>query len=822
MARVEPPPAIRPTRFQGCLLDYAALDQALPAAEADESGGAAAAAKVLSLPMPDGSFQRFRVTAVNVMPPELAAKFPRIRTFIGEGIDDPSATARFDITPLGFHAQVLSPHGAVYVDPYGRDDEPTFHASYFKRDLVREAAFSCGVRNDGPAAGVTAATRATTSGDTLRTYRLACAATGEYTAYFGGTVENGLAAVVTAINRINGVYETEFGVRLQLVANNDRIIYTNGQTDPYSNDDPASMLDQNQTTLNSTIGRLNYDVGHVFGTGGGGIAGLGVVCDAFAKAYGVTGLFPPTGDPFWIDYVAHEMGHQFGADHTFNSTAGSCCCGNRWGPSAYEPGSGSTIMSYAGICGVDNLQPHSDPYFHSVSLDEIRTEITSGIGSTCGTVTVTGNNAPIVDAGLDYVIPKGTPFALTAAASDPDGDPVTLDWEERDLGPAVTLNTPDNGVSPLFRVWNPTLDATRVFPQLPYLLMGVLPPGEKLPSVGRTMTFRAVARDHRVGAGVASDEMKVVVDGSAGPFRVIRPNSNLTLSGLQLVTWTTAGTNAPAVNATTVSIWLSVDGGVNFNVPLAQGVPNDGAELVELPAMSSSAARIKIEADGNVFFDVSDQNFTLVPCIPAAAPTPEPQPQVKNRYISFRPGNADSGMAIRVQMFDLPGAFANHQGEIRWVGPPALFANTESPPTTFVAAQLQCEPHYQDWTGVDVLHVYGGEIVPDARYEVRNVHCDPSDLGAYSNPLIVGTGPWGDVAPVYSSPEGLPQPDVLDVAGAVDRLKSLPSAPAKMFVQLQPQTVNPAANVTVLDLASTIDALKGFPYPYAWPAACPP
>ncbi|MBC8095469.1 MAG: hypothetical protein H7Y43_06635, partial [Akkermansiaceae bacterium] len=608
-----------PTRGELFALNAAAFRGAVALTQAAEPGLAKTAGTQIDLPMPDGKTARFNIVEASIMEPELAAKFPEIRTYAGVGIDDPAATVRLDISPSGFHAQVLSPSGAIYVDP-AYEGDAALHVSYFKRDYRKAAAeFQCLTAGRGgesilgkSLSGSTPGARPV-SGATLRRYRLAVAATGEYTQRFGGTVAGGMAAIVSAINRVNGVYETELAVRLILVANNNLLVYTNSGTDPYSNNNPNSLLSQNQSNLDIRIGPANYDLGHVFSTAGGGLASRGVVCVNGFKAQGETGMPNPVGDAFYIDYVAHELGHQFGADHSFNSQTGSCN-GNRTGSVAYEPGSGSTIMAYAGICAPNDLQEQSDPYFHAGSVNEIQSYLTSGGGSSCAVSIATSNQPPIVSAGLSYTIPASTPFALTAIGSDPDGDALTYCWEQMDLGAATSLSDPDNGSSPLFRSFSPTNSPTRFFPRLSSVLAHTNWNQEILPTLSRTLHFRVTARDNRTGGGgVADADTAVTVVGGLGPFAVTSPNTAVSWSGFNTVTWDVAGTQAPPINTGGVNIFLSTNGGNTFSFLLGTNVPNTGAALVAMPNLNTTQARIKVQGSGNIFYDISDANFTITP-----------------------------------------------------------------------------------------------------------------------------------------------------------------------------------------------------------------
>ena len=603
-------------------LDLAGIKQTLATAPL-EFTKAAKSPLTFALPAPDGAFARFKVVEAPIVEPGLAKQLPGVKTFRGQGIDDPTAAIRLDYTPLGFHAQVLSPNGAYYVDPYYLNDVNGTYVSYFKRDAIKQGSFTCSAQEeaeeeDAPVRQLSL--DASPYGSQLRTFRAAVAANRFYTnAVGGGTQAGGQAAVVTAMNRVDGVYESELAVRMVLVANNMNVIYTNTNGDPYSND--GNAIDQNTPNLNSVIGTANYDIGHVFTTGSGGVAYLGVVGNSSFKGGGTTGLSSPVGDAFYIDYVAHEMGHQFNANHTFNVSSTQ-----RSASHAYEPGSGSSIMAYAGLFGANDIQPHSDPYFHSDSIDAIRAFLTSSIPSV-GTTTATGNNAPSVPAQANYSIPTGTPFALTASgASDPDNDAITYDWQERELGPALALNGADNGTSPLNREIVPTASPTRYLPQLSSILSSVVNnqtnnssgrPVERLPAVARTNSYswRVLVRDNRSGGGgVASADVTLNVVNTGASFLVTSPNTAVswTAGTTPNVTWNVAGTTGNGINVATVRILLSTDGGNTFPIVLADNVDNDGSQQITVPAINTNQARIKVEAIGNIFFDISNSNFQIV------------------------------------------------------------------------------------------------------------------------------------------------------------------------------------------------------------------
>jgi Metallo-peptidase family M12B Reprolysin-like len=626
---------VRPTNAAMFSIDWTSLRSTLDQAPLE---GSSRDSKPLSidLPTPGGDLARFNIQQYSMMEPALAEAFPQIKTYRGVGVD--GSSIYLDQTPQGFHASVIDPKGGNwYLDPVFHLEAGGSHMAYYRADAqltaanrawqchtVADAVDTVGADQDQDASPAEAL-----NGNTRRVYRLAVSATGEYTTFHGGTVALGQAAIVTAINRINQVYGYELEIGFTLVANNQNIVYTNSSTDPFTNSDGIAMLSQNQSTIDSVIGSANYDLGHVFSTGGGGVASLGVLGVNGSKARGVTGSFSPINDPFVIDYVAHEMGHQLNALHTFNSTSGSCGGGNRDSSAAFEPGSGSTIMSYAGICGSDNLQSNSDAFFHSFSLEQIWAHLNSRSPS-LGAPVASGNAAPRVSitGPTSYTIPARSYFQLAASATDADNNPITYSWEQRDLGTAATLSSTFTANGPLFRVRNPSANGTRVFPQLSNILANTTNNQEKLPTVGRTMNFTVYVRDGQGGvsnfnsAGTAQNVALTVVDTGA-KFDITNFNSASSVVGgtSQTINWNVAGTNANGINTANVRILFSTDGGQTFPIVLAASEANDGSATVTMPfTPGTTQGRFKIEGVDNVFFDITNANTTLVASV--GSPTP--------------------------------------------------------------------------------------------------------------------------------------------------------------------------------------------------------
>lgn len=609
---------IKPEKSKTYFLNFPTMKAVLQQAPMENTG----AGMTVSIPTPNGDFESFEVWKYDMMQPGLQNELPEVGTYLGKSKEVPSRTIRIDHTYQGFHAMIRGVGGSWFIDPIYLN-ETSYYQVYYKADLINTRTFECGNTsveiNDDEEEHSTKTIYQ--NGTQLKTYRLALAATIEYTAFHGGTVAGAASAQVTTMNRVNGVYETDLSVRMVLVANNNSLIYTSG-TDPYSNNDGGTMLGQNQTNLTSVIGGANYDIGHVFSTGGGGIASLGCVCSSNNKAKGVTGSGAPVGDPFDIDYVAHEMGHQFGGEHTFNSSAGSCGGGNRSSNNAFEPGSGVTIMAYAGICDADDLANNSIDNFHARSYYQIYTFITSGNGNNCDVATPIVNTIPTVDAGPSiYNIPLSTPFRMTAVGTDADAnDDLTYSWEEYDLGSSVTLvANPTTGTHPLFRPYSPDTSNIRIFPRMQTIVNNATDNKEKLPYYARRLRFRVMIRDNKANGGGASlDSTTIWATANTGPFIVTSPNTFTTWASnsSQTVTWNVANSNTAPINCQNVNIKLSTDGGYTYPITLLANTPNDGSQSITVPSLvpaTVTTCRVMVEAADNIFFDISNANFTIQP-----------------------------------------------------------------------------------------------------------------------------------------------------------------------------------------------------------------
>ena len=574
---------------------------------------------IVSLPNSDGQMENFKVYENSNMDPALAARYPEIKSYVGIGIENPTSTAYFSVSPLGFKSMVIyADRSAVFIEPVSQD--LITYSVYKKSDKAASLnKFECKVIDHAQAQlGTNITARPNADDGTLRTFRLAMSVTGEYTAYFGGTKALALAGINNSLTRVNGVFEKDFGVHMNLIANTDLVIYTDATTDPYdaaATGAAGSWNQQLQTTLTNVIGSANYDVGHLFGaTGGGGNAGcIACVCInpttsvPLGKGSGFTSPADgiPAGDNFDIDYVAHEMGHQFGGNHTFTFS-------NEGTIAQVEPGSGTTIMGYAGITGATDVQAHSDPFFHAVSIQQVTNYIKT---TTCQTNTATGNAIPTANAGLDYTIPKGTAFMLTGAGTDANADALTYDWEEMDAGTSSTTYPSVTATSgPAFKSFVTSTSPIRYFPQMSTVLTGATSwKWEAVPNVARTLNFRLTVRDnHAGGPANNSDDMIVTVNTTAGPFTVTSPNTAVSYVGgsTQTVTWNVAGTTANNVNCANVDILLSTDGGATWSTLLA-ATPNDGTQAVTIPNTPSTTCRIMVKGSNHIFFDVSNTNFTI-------------------------------------------------------------------------------------------------------------------------------------------------------------------------------------------------------------------
>lgn len=577
---------------------------------------------VMSFPNEDGTFENYKILESSVMHPDLQAKYPEIRSYVGYGVDSPSSYMRFSLSPQkGLSAIVLGKKDAVVFEPQPSNSNQVKVSK--KSNLYESDVFSCKTLS------TIAKTTSKSSGlkdadDSLkRTYRLALSVTGEYAVYHGGTLPLVNAAIVASLNNITAVFENDLNVSMQLIATNDNVIYLNPATDPYTS--YTNYNSQLASTLDTQILEANYDIGHLLGgvndndgnpTGDSGC--IGCVCNNGGsvgsnnhKGSAFTTGTAPSGINFDIDFIAHEMGHQFGGTHTWTHNGAEVY------NAQMEPGSGSTLMGYAGITGSTNVQLHSSPYFHAISIQQITTYVK---GTACPTATVvnTGNTTPTANAGSNLTLPVGTAFKLVGSGSDVDGDTVTFCWEQmNEDNAATTYPNPNstNSNSVLFRSYSPTTDNTRYFPNLSDLRFGVnATQWEKVPNVNRTADFRLTVRDNRTGgANNTHDDMQVTFNNSYGPFVVTSQNTTGILwnnGTTKTITWNVNNTNA-LTGASNVNILLSTDGGLTYGTTLASNVPNNGSANITVPNTPAPRCRIMIEPTNHNFFAINSEDFAI-------------------------------------------------------------------------------------------------------------------------------------------------------------------------------------------------------------------
>ncbi|MFQ3197604.1 MAG: hypothetical protein ACI8R9_001026 [Paraglaciecola sp.] len=586
---------------------------------ADNSG-----AIILPVPLPSGGNKEFVLTDSPVMSKALRARYPRMLSFEGYELGQPQNTGRFTMTHKGLSGLFRHQNQWVLLSPQ-YENNPDLYVSYFYQDAIApDVPFFTNDTLLAPPSAMTAQSNAVTlkksTGATLRTYRLALSATSEYTAKAGGSKADAVAEMVSLINRVNQILLTDLAIGFELVDNHN-IIFLDAQTDPYTNSDQAGDIEANQQVIDDALGSDNYDIGHLLGTNPGGLAVVPSVCNNDVKAQGYSGSINPQGERFYIDLVIHELGHQLGASHTFNAqNQNNCSADQRSANHAFEPGSGSTIMSYSGICSEQNLQTTSDPYFHAGSIEQILNYVENGLGRTCATSSSLDNAAPAVQlTARAYTIPANTPFVLTTQASDPDGDTLSYNWEQLDAGGLLGGSTSaqemqtDNGANPLFRSYPATVEPYRYFPKLSDVLADKVSFGEAYPSTNRELNFRVSVKDGKGGVNTADVAVQVIDTGAT--FAVLAPTTGTNWQGntLQTVRWNSADTELASINCQSVDIRLDLDGDNQFDTLVLSDTPNDGEQVMRVPSTASTQVRLQVLCNDNVFYAVNEGDFIIEP-----------------------------------------------------------------------------------------------------------------------------------------------------------------------------------------------------------------
>lgn len=602
---------------------------------------------IITVPNSQGGFEKFAMFEASNFTEELQLQFPNIRAYVGIGLDDKNSQIRLSISPNGIQTMIFRTNKAnEFIELYSDDSQvyAVFNSSRTKGNVP----FTCSTEEELVETVLKSASNldSRSNNGVYKTMRLALSCTAEYANYFGATNSSQVGLVLAAFNntmtRVNGIFERDLALHLNII-NANNIIYYNAATDPYSDASTGASGDWNtelQNNLSASLGaslaasNAAYDIGHLFGaSGGGGNAGcIGCVCrndtsSLFDRNKGSGYTSPangiPSGDSFDIDYVAHEMGHQLGANHTFSHSFEDNSVN-------VEPGSGSTIMAYAGITGATDVQSNSDDYFAYRSILQIQNNLAT---KSCPVTTSLTNQTPIISAGSNYTIPRGTPFVLTGTGSDPDGNTLSYTWEENDdetgiAQPADPNNptaaevsarqtasfpSPTKTNGPNFRSFSPSSEPVRYLPAMSNILSGQSSTWEVLSTVARTLNFTLTGRDNVVAGGqTQTSSMVVTVDATKGPLTVTSQNTDGLVwapGSTQTVTWAVNNTNSIS-GGNTVDILYTSNNGATWNVILAN-TANDGTQVITVPNITQPNCRIMVKASANIFFNVNSKNIAI-------------------------------------------------------------------------------------------------------------------------------------------------------------------------------------------------------------------
>lgn len=584
---------------------------------------------ILSLPDPEGNFHDFEVFETPVLPPALQTQYPDIRTYTAVAVNDENTTAKITMSTLGINVVVYSLDATYFMTP-ANDTDDVHYLVFNKKDYPNGfAPIRCRANDEADIVGgqiqleqTKGGTKLKTNGENRRKFRCAVACTGEWAndVMTNPNVTDILSFITTVINGANGVFERELSVTLELVPQETSLIYLDPATDPYSGNNMA-LVSENQNNLDALLTSSGYDIGHLLANNGEGLAVTGSICDEDYKGTAISESLWPSD----FGEVIHEMGHQMGSKHTFNSNQ-NFCSNVGYAPSAYEPGSGSTIMAYPMVCGIDNVLYANTDYYHVYSLDNITTLINDPAIITCGNVLPGAASAVEIDtASQEFYIPLNTPFELTAPEAqfaDPNAG-INYCWEQWDLGNfgGFEFNAPTWTEGPSFQSFDPTTNRTRSFPKIDYLVDSqYMVIGERLSIVPRDLHFRLTARSLNDGWGTYNSNKKVTVHvADLGPFRVTAPNDGAlwTVGATETVSWHPGGSTMSPVNANTVDVYLSPDGGKTFPYLIGSNIPNTGSYNFQVIDIYSDSVIIKVKGSGNIFFDVS-KSFNKIHGNPAS------------------------------------------------------------------------------------------------------------------------------------------------------------------------------------------------------------